>query len=78
VFLLYVGAVHRKSITPDFIPQVDWYHNCSTVQLEVRDGDSLRSSFIVENSFHYLSFFVIPNEFSNCPFLVYEKMELEF
>ena len=26
---------------------------CSVVHLEVRDGDSTRSSFIVENSFHY-------------------------
>jgi hypothetical protein len=26
-------------------------HSCSVVQLEVRDGDSPRSSFSVENSF---------------------------
>jgi hypothetical protein len=31
-----------------------FYHYCSLVQLEVRDGDSPRSSFLVENSFHYL------------------------
>ena len=29
------------------------YHNCTIVQLEVRDGDSPRSSFIVENCFGY-------------------------
>jgi hypothetical protein len=27
-----------------------FYHNCSGVQLEVRNGDSTRGSFIVENS----------------------------
>ena len=32
-------------------------HNCSVVQLEVTDGDSTRSSFIVENSFQYPGFF---------------------
>jgi len=43
----------------DFIPLVElsvfvpipcgFYHYCSVVQLEVRDSDSLRSSFTVEN-----------------------------
>jgi len=52
-----------------------FYHCCSVLQLEVRDGDSHRSSFIVENSFHYPVFVVvvvvvvvIPNEFANCSF----------
>ena len=40
-------------------------HNCFVVQLEVRDGDSLRISFIVENSFPYPGIFVIPDEFAN-------------
>jgi hypothetical protein len=35
-------------------------HHCSVVQLEVRDAHSSRSSFIVENSFHYPKSFVIP------------------
>ena len=43
-------------------------YNCSVIQLEVRECGSTRSSFIVENSFHYPRFFVIPNEFSNCCF----------
>jgi hypothetical protein len=38
-----------------------FYHNCSVVQLEVRHGDSTRSSLIVENSFCYPRFFVIPD-----------------
>ena len=40
-------------------------HNCSVVQLEVRDGDSTRVSFIVENSFCYSRFFGIPGKFAN-------------
>jgi hypothetical protein len=43
-------------------------HYCSVVQLEVRDGDSHRSSFIVESSFHYPGFFDIPDKFANCSF----------
>jgi hypothetical protein len=30
-----------------------FYHYCSVIQLEVRDSDFTRSSFIVENSFRY-------------------------
>jgi hypothetical protein len=45
-----------------------FYHNCSVVQFEVRDGDSPRSSFIAENSFCYPGIFVIPDEFGNCSF----------
>jgi hypothetical protein len=26
-----------------------FYHNCSVIQLEIRDGDSIRGSIIVEN-----------------------------
>ena len=33
-----------------------FYHNFLVVQLEVRDSDSARSSFIVENSFCYPRF----------------------
>jgi hypothetical protein len=33
-----------------------FYHNCSVAQLVVRNGDSTRHSFIVENSFHYPMF----------------------
>jgi hypothetical protein len=47
--------------------QFFFYHNCSVVKLEARHGDSTRGSFIVENSFCCPSFFVIPDEFANCP-----------
>jgi hypothetical protein len=30
-----------------------FYHSCSVVQLEVKDEDSTRGSFVVENSFFY-------------------------
>jgi hypothetical protein len=55
-----------------------FYHNCSEVQLEVRDGDSSRGSFIVENSFCYPRFFVIPDEFANCPFYLSEELSWSF
>jgi hypothetical protein len=55
-----------------------FYCYCSVIQLEVRDGDSHRSSFIVENSFLYPWFFVIPNEFANGSFYLYEEIDLEF
>jgi hypothetical protein len=45
-----------------------FYYNFSVKQLEVRHGDSPRGSFIVENSFYYPRYFVIPDEFANCPF----------
>jgi hypothetical protein len=52
-----------------------FYHYCSVIQLEVRGGDSPRSSFIVENRFSYPGVFVvvvvvvlIANEFANCFF----------
>jgi hypothetical protein len=41
-------------------------HYCSVVQLEFQVAYSIRSSFIVENSFHYAGIFVIPDEFENC------------
>jgi hypothetical protein len=55
-----------------------FYHNCSVVQLEVGDGDSTRGSFIIENTFCYPSFFLIPNEFENCAFELYEELSWNF
>jgi hypothetical protein len=51
-----------------------FYHYCSVVKLEVRDGDSPSFSFIVENSFHYSGFFAFPDEFENCSFDVFEEL----
>jgi hypothetical protein len=38
-----------------------FYLNCSVVQLEVRDGNYTRSSFIVENGFPYPEYFWYSN-----------------
>ena len=54
-----------------------FYHNCSVVQLEVRDGDSNRGSFIVENSFCYPRIF-IQDEFANCLSLLSEELSWNF
>ena len=51
-----------------------FYHCCSVVQLEVRHGDSTRSSFIVEYSFHCPGGFVIPDEFGNFSFSLSEEL----
>jgi hypothetical protein len=53
-------------------------HNFSVVQLEVRHGDSPTGSFIVEKSFCYPRFFVIPAEFANCPFYLGEELSWNF
>ena len=47
--------------------QCSFYYYCSVVQVEVRDGDSAWSSFIVEK-FLLPWDFLIPDEFANCSF----------
>lgn len=39
-----------------------FYHDCSVIQLEVKNGGSARISFIVKNSFDYPQVFVNPKE----------------
>ena len=34
--------------------------------------------FIFENSFHYPRFFVIPDDFANCSFLLYVELSWNF
>ena len=41
---------------------------------EVKDGNSPRRSFIVENCIHYIGFFVFPYEVENCSFHVCEEL----
>jgi hypothetical protein len=43
-----------------------FYYDCSVVQLEIRDSDTSRSSFIVQDSFSYPELFVFPYEVENC------------
>jgi hypothetical protein len=50
------------------------YHYCSVVQLEVWDGDFLRSSFTVQDYFSYPGPFAFPHEVENCPFKVYKEL----
>ena len=64
--LLYVGTssgyMPRSGIAESSgSTMYNFLRNCPT-------GDSPRSSFIVEISFCYPGFFVIPNEFENCFF----------
>ena len=55
-----------------------FYHYCSVVQLEVKDGDSPRNSFIFENSFCYPVFFFHPDEFENCSFYLCIELRWSF
>jgi hypothetical protein len=55
-----------------------FYHYCSIVLLEVRDGDSPIRSFLVENSYDYSGFLVIPNKFESCSFKLYKESSHNF
>ena len=65
-----------------------FYHYCFVVEFEVRDGDSIRSSLIVENSFRYSGlvvvvvvvtvFVVVPKELENCSFYLAEVWSCNF
>jgi hypothetical protein len=50
-----------------------FYYYCSVVQLEIRDGDTSRSSFIVQDCFSYPRFFGFLYEVENCYFNVCKK-----
>ena len=63
--IIFSSSVH---VPKNFMNLCSFYHNCSVGDLEVRNGDSTRSSFIVENSFQYPGFFVIPDELPNSTF----------
>ena len=56
---------------------IHFYHYFSIIQLEV-GNDSPWSSFIVENSFLIYWISIIPNDFSNCSFYLYEELSLNF
>jgi hypothetical protein len=56
-----------------------FYYYYSVVQLEIRDGDTFRSSFIAHDYFSYPGwFFVYPYDIKNCPFKVYKELCLNF
>ena len=56
---------------------IHFYHYFSIIQLEF-GNDSPWSSFIVENIFLIYWISVIPNDFSNCSFYLYEELSLNF
>jgi len=53
-------------------------HYCSEIQLEAMNGDYPRSSFIVENSFCFPIYFVMPREIAKLLFLTLWKTDLGF
>jgi hypothetical protein len=55
-----------------------FYYCCSVVQLEIGDGDTSRSSFIVQDCFSYPGFFVFLNEVENGSFKVCKELHWGF
>ena len=50
-----------------------FYHYCSVVELEVRNGYFSKGSFLVQDCFDYPRFFGYPYEVENCSFKVCKK-----
>ena len=58
-----------------FMPVPSCFQYCSSViEFDVRDGDTSRSSFIVQDCFGYRGFFVFPYEVDYCSFKVCEEL----
>ena len=55
-----------------------YHYSSSVVELEVRDGDAPRRSLVVEHSFCYPGFFVIPDEFVDCSFYLCVELIWDF
>jgi hypothetical protein len=51
VYSLVFSSIPLINLSVTLPVPCSFYHNCSVVQLEVRNGDSTRGSFFVENSF---------------------------
>jgi hypothetical protein len=61
------GSVPLMNLFVSIPKQCSYYHYCSVKQLEVRDGDTSRNSFIVQDCFGY-SVLLFPYEVENCSF----------
>jgi hypothetical protein len=61
VYFLIFSSISLIDLSVSMPVPCSFYHYCSVIQLEVRNGDSPRSSFIVKNCFHYPGFFSIWN-----------------
>jgi hypothetical protein len=55
-----------------------FYYYGSVVQLEISDGDTFRSSFIVHDCFSYPEFFVLSYEVENFNFKVCKELCWDF
>ena len=58
-----------------------FFYYCSVVQLEIRDGNISRSSFIVQNCFSYpevFFLFVFLYEVENCSFMFLKELFWSF
>ena len=55
-----------------------FYHYCSIVKLEVRDGDSFSYSFIVKYFYFYSGVFGFPDEFETCSSHIFEELCWDF
>ena len=63
VYFWVVSSIPLIYLTVYLPIPYSFYHYRSVLQLEIRDGDSPRCSFIVENIFRSPGFLVIPNKF---------------
>jgi hypothetical protein len=56
-----------------------FYHYCSVVKLEVRDGDYPPALLLLLRIvFATLGFFAFPDEFENCSFHVFKELSWSF
>ena len=64
-----------------FMPIPGSFYYCSSIiELDLRDGDACRSSFIVQDFFFfgYPGFFIFPYEVEYCSFKVCEELSWDF
>ena len=62
-----------------FMPKPSCFHYCrSVIELDVRDGNASRSSFIVQDCFGYPGFLVFPYVVEYCSCKVFEELCCDF
>ena len=73
-FLEVLNSISLINLSVSVPIPCQFYHDCSAVQFVVRDGDSSRISFIVQDCFSYPGFVVVVvlYEVENCSFKVCE------
>jgi hypothetical protein len=55
-----------------------FYYTCSVIQIEIRDGDTSRSSFIIKICFSYPGCFVFSFEIQHCSFKLCKEWSCSF